>query len=785
MAEPRLLAQALVLALAALGAGTASVAAQEVEFDLSQLAQNGLSSDVAAFFAKEARFLPGTHVLQASINGSRATQVQVRFDDDGAPCFDAELLAALGLVIPDDGADACIDLPATFAGSRIVLRPGSAQMEITVPQQALLNGGRERLYARGGSAFVLNYDLFAQRMENAATRSAYVGGRVEAGFNVANWVVRSRGDYARRGEQGGYTQQETFAQRPLERLSSLLQVGQIVSASDGFGGMPLWGVQLASDEAQRQLTPLAVPITGTAASHAVVEVRQRGNIIHRSVVAPGPFSIDAVGAPSGGADLDVEVVEEDGRSTRFSVPGPLLSADAPLPASYQLGMGQYRGHAAGQAGPSPWLAYGGYAFDLRPGTRLSASALLSTDFQAAQAQAAFSVGERSGWGAGVRASNSDGVLGHELQVQGNTSFNHGFAAGVSWQLRSDAFRTLDDTLSVAEAPLTAGLQTLSTSVSWSSPRWGSFSYGLWASQAGLGTETGHSFSASRRFGRVTTSLTMQHAEQRGTSAFLNLQVPLGGGSVSGRAYRFENGSQTLGTSYQNRTADGTSYQLDATRSDDAQQLGASASRQTAYGSFNGGVSQSSSGTRVLRAGASGGLVLTGDGSVALSSSKVSDTFAIVRIPGVAGVRMNGAGAGKTSVLGTTVVPAVAPYRRTRVQLDGKTLPLNYRFSTTTLDLSLARGSVGVYTIDAQELRQLLLSVTTPAGDLATVGSALYDGAGEFIGTVIGDGNAVLTNEQIGQPLFMEHQGNRCEVRYQAPSQFDADRPYEEVTAQCV
>jgi len=786
MSSRTTLARALVLALAGYGAAAGPLAAQEVEFDLQQLRQHGLSADVATFFAKEARFLPGTHLVGVSVNAARRQPVQLRFDSDGALCLDQAALAQLGLKPLQAEGEGCGDLLSSYPGSRIELKPGSAQIDITVAAQALIDDGQRSRHARGGSALVLNYDLFAQRMQGTSGSSGYLGARMEAGFNAANWAVRSRGEYAKRGEQSGYIQQETFAQRPVERLSALLQLGQISAASDGFGGIPVWGAQLLSDDAQLQTARLSVPITGTAQSHAVLEVRQRGTIIHRSVVTPGPFVVDAVGATSGSADLDVTVVEEDGQTTRFRVPAPMAAADAPQPATFQLGVGRYRAPAGAALDASaPWLAYAGHAFDARPGMRLSSSALLSAGYQAAQAQASFSLGERSWWGVGARASNAaSGGFGHELQVQGNAAFNHGLNAGVSWQTRSAGYRTLEGTLGQAAAAEEAALHSLSASASWSNERWGSFSYNVWASPNQEKTALGHSLSASRRFGRATANVTVQHSGVRGTSAYLNLQVPLGSGSVRARAYRNESGAQTLGAAYQNRTDGGTAYQLDASRTDSSQRLGASASRHTGYGNLSAGIAQTSNGSRMLHAGASGGLALAGDGTFAFSSSKITDTFAIVKIPGVSGVRMQGAGAGMTTALGTALVPTVAPYRLARLQLDGRSLPLNYRFSTTALDLALARGSVGVYTISAQEIRQLMLTVTTPAGGPAVVGSALYDAAGEFIGTVIGDGNAILDNEQIGQPLFMEYEGGRCEVRYSTPAQFSAERPYEEASGQC-
>ena len=179
------------------------------------------------------------------------------------------------------------------------------------------------------------------------------------------------------------------------------------------------------------------------------------------------------------------------------------------------------------------------------------------------------------------------------------------------------------------------------------------------------------------------------------------------------------------------------------------------------------------------------MALTGNGMFAMSSSRVSDTFAVVKIPSVSGVRMNASGgSATTSVLGTALVPAIYPYRNGRIQLDGKSLPLNYRFDTTAVDLKLARGTVATHTIGAMEIRQLMLTVRTGDGQTARVGSSIFNADGDFMGTVVGDGNVILDNEEIGQPVYLDHQGTRCEIRYDVPARFDAERPYEEAEATC-
>ena len=761
-----------------------------MSFDLSQLAGAGFSADVAQFFSNEVRFLPGLQIVGVSVNAGRRQDQQVRFDQHGQPCFSASFLSQLGLRAPTETQEeACIDVGEAFPGWRTQLRPGQSQMDVTVPQRAFVAGGVDAGYQRGGTAVLLNYDLFANRYQSRFGGRGYLSARLEAGVNADNWAVRSRGSYSRGTEGSRYVQRETFAQRPIESVAALLQVGQLSAMSEGFGGVPILGAQLFSDATQGEGERLPVPIQGIADTHAVVEVRQRGQLVYRTVVSPGAYSISDVGAITRGADIEVLVTEEDGRTSRFVVPAPMSVAERPLPATFRAGVGKYRPYAgAVLKDEAPWMAYGDYAFNVIDALRLSNSLLFAARYQGASTQATFAAGERAWWGAGVRVSRASSQgMGHEWQMQGNASLGAGFYGGLSWQSRSHGFRQLEDTLTFrdSESAVSPFQRSLSASLSWSHPKWGSFSYGASHTHGDTGTTFSHSLSANRRFGNVSANLSLQKTEGRGLSAFLNLQVPLGRGSLSARAYRYENGQQSVGAAYMGRLTPDSNYQLEASRSEASQRLAASIQARTAYASLAGGVTQADSDTRSFYGSASGGLVLTADGAFAMSSSRISDTFAVIKIPSVSGIRMNASGGGaKTSLLGTALVPAIYPYRNSRIQLDGKTLPLNYRFDTTAVDLKLARGTVATHTIGATEIRQLMLTVRTGDGELARVGSSILSADGDFMGTVVGDGNVILDNEQIGRPVYMDYQGTRCEVRYDVPARFDAERPYEEAEATC-
>jgi outer membrane usher protein len=768
-------------------------ASGEIQFDTRSLEAQGISPEVARFFSRGARFLPGVHEVKLSLNAGRSRSLQVRFDNSGQLCFDHTLLRQLGLLVPEGlGDNACMDAEG-LPGMRVDLWPGRSAIDVTVPEAAFDSALRDSAYQRGGSAAILNYNVFAQRFQGTGGARDYVQARLEPGFNLANWVVRSSGTYTRSSQRSTYRQNATYAQRSVESLNSLAQMGQIYAMSDGYGGMPLLGAQLFSDAAQMQSGTLTVPIQGVAETNAVIEIRQRGQVVYRTVVPPGPYTLSEIGGVSNSTDIEVLVTEEDGRTSRSTLPAPMSQVVGGLPATYHFGIGQYRREwGAAWRGRMPWVAYGDYAFNLGPDLRASVAALASAGYQSAYGQ--LSLGRGNTWlGGSARLSRANGRgMGHEWQVQSSTSLVGNVSAGISWQARSAGYTSLEDTL---VRPGDGGeddwsyvspfQQSLSASLTWSHLSWGAFSYSLSRSRDRHGVYTAQSFGAARKFGRVSANLSVQMADGGRNTLYLNLRVPLGRDSAGVRLQRQASGSTGIAANYQGR-AGSIGYQADAWKSDSSQRLSASAQSSTAYSQWAIGASTTDSRSRAFYASGNGGIALAGDRTLAFSSSRISDTFAVVKIPGVSGIRMNGGESGaKTSSLGNALVPAIYPYQKARIQLDGKTLPLNYRFDTTAIDLSLARGTVSMQTIGATEVRQLMLKVRMSNGDPAKVGAGVFNVERQFMGTVIGDGNIVLTNTDIGKSVFLEsHSGNRCEVIYQAPASFDPHRPYEEADATC-
>ncbi|MCY1539393.1 Outer membrane usher protein YraJ [compost metagenome] len=75
------------------------------------------------------------------------------------------------------------------------------------------------------------------------------------------------------------------------------------------------GIKLASDDGMRADSErgYAPIIRGVAETNATVEVRQNGYVLYSTTVSPGPFEISDIYPSGSNGDLEVTVIESDGR----------------------------------------------------------------------------------------------------------------------------------------------------------------------------------------------------------------------------------------------------------------------------------------------------------------------------------------------------------------------------------------------------------------------------------------------------------------------------------------
>lgn len=761
-----------------------------VFFDIKTLERLGYSPELANFFSNQDKFLPGQHDVTVIINASKKYNVVATFNSEGELCVDKTLLMALKLR-RTDSVLRCENIEIRWPGVAIKLFPGQFRIEITLPQEAFepeIAGGD---YQQGGYGLLLNYNFFGQRIENRNNNLNFFQGQLGPGINFKNWVLRNRGSYSYTQGIGKYDNQETYALRSIESLKSVVQLGEFGLLGDTFSGLPVAGIQLYSDNAQRNNTQLVVPIEGIASTNATIEVRQRERVIYRTVVASGPFSLSNISNFSSGVSTEVEVIEEDGSRQRFTVANVLDPNIKQQSINYQLGIGRYRNNLVIDGRQAPLLASGEISFNPLNALRITSAGLLSTDYQNITAQNIYS-GFNNAWvSAAASYSNTKDVgQGYRFTLQNQFAINGNLSVSLSTVYDSTNYWLPDNALNrgnnLNDLISSKLKNSTSVAVTWAHPRWGAFSYVVSNASYYQATESVfQTFSMSKQLGQIMATLSFQSNSQGQNLLYTGISMPLGKGTLSGRL-QHNNGNMTFGSTYQGGWGDSKGYSVGVSGSERQRRVNGALTMRTAYSQLAGGFSQSMDNSQSAYFSSMGSVVYAND-LLATSSSSVNDTFAVINIPNQPNLHISSPGSGIaiTDYSGTALLSSVIPYTASKAHINTKTLPLNIRLNSTSANFMVARGTVVTRNFEAIETRQLLLTIRDSNNQMMPIGADVLDEKGNFLGTIIGDGNFMLENKAIGMSLRIKVANqSECIVDYSEPEKFGVDELYEVADAVC-
>ncbi|SUC25938.1 putative fimbrial outer membrane usher protein [Providencia rustigianii] len=70
-------------------------------------------------------------------------------------------------------------------------------------------------------------------------------------------------------------------------------------------------------------------------------------------------------------------------------------------------------------------------------------------------------------------------------------------------------------------------------------------------------------------------------------------------------------------------------------------------------------------------------------------------------------------------------------------------------------------------------------------DAVPFGASVLNEKGDYMGVIMGEGNLLLSNEQIGNDIILRSpNSNDCIIKYTVPKEFSAESLYEEADALC-
>ncbi|WP_174364170.1 fimbria/pilus outer membrane usher protein, partial [uncultured Caballeronia sp.] len=319
----------------------------EVSFDNTYLRQDGGTPIDTSRFTRGNAVSPGTYSVDLYVNGARLSRQDIRFVSRGGPfsakpCFTRAMLQHAGVdmakadaaggrkapaTTPAADTDTCEEIGTLVPGATVDFDFTQQTLELSVPQAFMRNAARGYVppeqWDQGVNGGFVSYNANTFRTDGSGPGStqSYLG--LNAGVNLGAWHLRHQSSISSgTGQPTQFDNIATYAQRDVEKLGAQLTLGDSSTSGEIFDSVSFRGAQLATDDRMLpdSMRGYAPVVRGVAESNARVTIRQNGQVLEETNVAPGPFEINDLYSTGYGGDLVVTVTEADGRSKEFTVP---------------------------------------------------------------------------------------------------------------------------------------------------------------------------------------------------------------------------------------------------------------------------------------------------------------------------------------------------------------------------------------------------------------------------------------------------------------------------------
>ncbi|WP_199098413.1 fimbria/pilus outer membrane usher protein [Dyella sp. ASV21] len=810
-------------ASAAGASGGAEPAGGYVEFNTDFTSNPDEKVDLSRF---ERSGVPaGTYVVDLYVNDRRIGREGIVFRDangsgTATPCFNKSLLDRAGIdtskLDPAALVSDCLVLPELIERATVSYDAGELRLNVDVPQLYTRKQGANDVdssqWSEGQTAATLAYNVNSYRSDIKGGQSAtntYVG--LKAGLNVDGWRFRAQTALTTGTNRPSHWQtSNVYAQHDVTALRSQFTVGDIFTPGDLFNSTSLRGANLRTDERMLPsgMVGFAPVIRGVAETRARVEVRQSGYLVYETSVSPGPFEITDLNGAAGTGDLEVLVIEADGRERRTIVPyAQVPRLLRPGQERYSVTVGQVRDNGQGlgnlptvaegtyQRGINNWLT--GYGGVQATNGQLYRSALVGA--AVTTPVGAFSLDVTESWakpvqGQGTQTGHSTRATYSKMLEQTGTNFSL-----ASYRYSSANYMDLDSAVRVRAAarkdvilalsPATGAKDQLQIALNQSlGDRAGSlYATGAFYSYWNNG---GHSSTYqagySNRFKQLSYSISMGRDFTPGmrasTTVMFSGYLPLGKEVIS---------SPTLSTSLSHNSRNGNNnqasvngavgemsplyYSVGAQSQDTVPTtINASVNWSARYGQLGAGYSGSSH-SHQLSASAAGGVVVHG-GGITLAP-RIGETMAIVSAPDAAGSYIDGRRDARLDSRGYGVMSDLMPYRLNDVSLDPSGATMDGQLDYTSTSVAPRAGAVVAVKFTGSSGRAVMLRITQADGSVVPFGAQVLDEQGNEVGVVGQNGQVFVRGGETGGSLQLkwnDEQGGGCSVNYQLAGR-DASR----------
>ncbi|MDF3865405.1 fimbrial biogenesis outer membrane usher protein [Pseudomonas denitrificans (nom. rej.)] len=779
------------------------------------------------YFEKNNGFVPGTYSVDIYLNQKINRRQEIIFTADeesvsaaARPVLTLGMLREMGvsvsklkaqqIVSPDAADDEAVEI-LRIDGAAIDFDVTALALFLDIPHAYMSRRSRgyvdPSLWDSGINAAFTSYQANVSRnsTDDYDRDYAYLG--LRNGLNVGQWRFRnessiSQGD----GVERAFSSNRTFIERDVTSFKSQLAFGQLYTSGDIFDSNRLLGAQLRSDSGMLSSTEngFAPVIHGIAESHARVEVRQNGYVIYSTSVSPGAFEIRDIYPSGSNGDLEVTIVESDGRERKYTQAYsylPIMTRRGNF--EYSLSVGQYD---TDDAYSQPKLAQGTAVYGATDNLTAFGGLLVAENYSAMNT----GIGVNSALGGtSIDVTNSRSKIDGNRSTSGqnlrflysktlngsNTNFT---MAG--YRYSTSGYRTLSENIEEAglvdttERSRGRPKNRLDLSINQTLGSIGSAYFS--AGETNYWNRPGNSqrfqvgFSSSYR--DISYSISASHTRDEGNfsggadnQVSLSVSIPFGDRKRGHRLYSNMSTGGSGGNSFQSGVsgyldeASTMSYSAQASQYSDERSAGVGLGWDAPSARLAANYDRSSTSEHYDMT-ASGSVVAHGGGIT--FGQPVGETFALVEVPVVKGASIEGSTA-RTDKSGHTIESYVQPYRYNWLNLDTQTLGSDVEVTETSQHVVPRRGSIVKAVFDASSGRRIQFELLMANDTKFPFGAQVFDGDGKLLAVIDNQSRALTFGPPEDGTLRIQWGSESCSAPYVLPKQ-DSSVTYQTVKVKC-
>ncbi|GAA5629818.1 outer membrane usher protein HtrE [Acinetobacter calcoaceticus] len=804
--------------------------AVEAEFDSSFLIGDAQKIDISRFKYGNP-VLPGEYNIDVYINGQWFGKRRIVFrateqNQNAFTCFTANSLLEYGVKqdllasrISAASPNACHKIEEWIEDAYYDFDTSRLRIDISIPQVALQKNAQgyvdPSIWDRGVNAGFLSYSGSAYKIfnrlndNNQETTNAFMA--LTAGMNIAGWQLRHNGQWqwqdgvqnqldSKKQKKSTYDATSTYLQRAFPAYRGVLTAGDSFTNGELFDSFGYRGLDFSSDDRMlpNSMLGYAPRIRGNAKTNAKVEIRQQGQLIYQTTVAPGNFEINDLYPTGFGGELEVSVIESNGEVQKFGVPyASVVQMLRPGLSRYSLTAGQFRDK---EIDLDPWVTQGKYQIGINnyitgyAGAQLAekyAAVLLGSAFATPIGAVSFDVthSEADFEKQGSQTGQSFRLSYSKLISPTNTNLTL-----AAYRYSTENFYKLRDALLVRDLE-DKGINTYAVGKQRSEFQitlnqglpegWGNiYAVGSWndywnRNETSRQYQVGYSNSYhGLTYGLSATNRQIEYGsnnQTRDTEYLMTLSFPINfrKNSVIVNATQSQT-NRTVGMS--GMVGDRFSYGSSFSHEDrNNPSLNVNARYRTNFATVGGSYSIADTYQQTMLS-VSGNIVAHDQG--VLFGPEQGQTMVLVYAPDAAGAKVNNTAGLSINQSGYAVIPYVTPYRLNDITLDPQNMSTNVELEETSQRIAPYAGAIAKVDFSTKKGYAIYIDTKTETGENLPFAAQVFNAQDEAIG-IVAQGSMVYLRTQEPQGNLYVKWGNeanqQCHFNYDVTAQLSNDQ----------